>query len=88
MLSNLELMVVKEVHGAGATACSRTRSTKEAEAFRQRLLAIRPTIARGHPRAVDLPTFVEEGLSPRLSITAYVLSGRRWLVPGGLTRVA
>jgi uncharacterized circularly permuted ATP-grasp superfamily protein len=80
VLSNLELMVVKEVHGAGATACwlarvrpKRSGGLPPAPAGQSGQL-YRP----GHPCAVDLPTFVDEGLSPRhIDLRPYVLSGRR-----------
>lgn len=92
MLSNLELMVVKEVHGAGGYGMLvGPRSTKEErEAFRQRLLANPPTISPRHLALSTCPTFVDEGLSPRhIDLRPYVLSGQEMrLVPGGLTRVA
>lgn len=93
MLSNLELMVVKEVHGAGGYGMLvGPRSTKEErEAFRQRLLANPANyIARDTLALSTCPTFVEEGLSPRhIDLRPYVLSGQEMrLVPGGLTRVA
>ncbi|UMY57502.1 circularly permuted type 2 ATP-grasp protein [Klebsiella pneumoniae] len=64
MLSNLELMVVKEVHGAGGYGMLvGPRSTKEErEAFRQRLLANPANyIAQDTLALSTCPTFVEEG---------------------------
>ncbi|UMX88741.1 circularly permuted type 2 ATP-grasp protein [Klebsiella pneumoniae] len=93
VLSNLELMVVKEVHGAGGYGMLvGPRSTKEErEAFRQRLLANPANyIAQDTLALSTCPTFVDEGLSPRhIDLRPYVLSGQEMrLVPGGLTRVA
>ena len=93
VLSNLELMVVKEGHGAGGYGMLvGPRSTKEErEAFRQRLLANPANyIAQDTLALSTCPTFVDEGLSPRhIDLRPYVLSGQEMrLVPGGLTRVA
>lgn len=93
VLSNLELMVVKEAHGAGGYGMLvGPRSTKEErEAFRQRLLANPANyIAQDTLALSTCPTFVDEGLSPRhIDLRPYVLSGQEMrLVPGGLTRVA
>ncbi len=87
VLSNLELMVVKEVHGAGGYGMLvGPRSTKEErEAFRQRLLANPANyIAQDTLALSTCPTFVDEGLSPRhIDLRPYVLSGQEMrLVPG------
>ena len=57
VLSNLELMVVKEVHGAGATACwsARVPPKRSGRPSASACWPIRPTISPRHPRAVDLP---------------------------------
>ena len=93
VLSHLELMVVKEVHGAGGYGMLvGPRSTKEErEAFRQRLLANPANyIAQDTLALSTCPTFIEEGLAPRhIDLRPFVLSGQEIrLVPGGLTRVA
>jgi uncharacterized circularly permuted ATP-grasp superfamily protein len=71
VLSNLELMVVKEVHGAGGYGMLvGPRSTKEErEAFRQRLLANPANyIAQDTLALSTCPTFVDEGCRRGISI--------------------
>lgn len=75
VLSNLELMVVKEVHGAGGYGMLvGPRSTKEErDAFRQRLLANPANyIAQDTLALSTCPTFVDEGW--RRAISIYVPS--------------
>lgn len=93
VLSNLENMVVKEVHGAGGYGMLiGPRSTKEErETFRQRLLADPANyIAQDTLALSTCPTFTDDGLASRhIDLRPFVLSGQEIrLVPGGLTRVA
>jgi len=93
VLSRLEELVVKEVHGAGGYGMlvGPTSSKAEIEAFRRVLVAnpgnyiAQPTLALS-----SCPTFVEEGVAPRhIDLRPFVLVGREIkIVPGGLTRVA
>jgi uncharacterized circularly permuted ATP-grasp superfamily protein len=93
VLSRLEKLVVKEVHGAGGYGMlvGPTSSKAEIEAFRRILVAnpgnyiAQPTLALS-----SCPTFVEEGVAPRhIDLRPFVLVGRETrIVPGGLTRVA
>jgi uncharacterized circularly permuted ATP-grasp superfamily protein len=93
VLSRLEELVVKEVHGAGGYGMlvGPTSSMAEIEAFRRILVAnpgnyiAQPTLALS-----SCPTFVEEGVAPRhIDLRPFVLVGRETkIVPGGLTRVA
>jgi uncharacterized circularly permuted ATP-grasp superfamily protein len=93
VLSRLEELVVKEVHGAGGYGMlvGPTSSKAEIEAFRRILVAnpgnyiAQPTLALS-----SCPTFVEEGVAPRhIDLRPFVLVGRETkIVPGGLTRVA
>ncbi len=93
VLSRLEELVVKEVHGAGGYGMlvGPTSSKAEIEAFRRVLVAnpgnyiAQPTLALS-----SCPTFVEEGVAPRhIDLRPFVLVGRETkIVPGGLTRVA
>ncbi|MFN7641737.1 MAG: circularly permuted type 2 ATP-grasp protein [Burkholderiales bacterium] len=93
VLSRLEELVVKEVHGAGGYGMlvGPTSSKAEIEAFRRILIAnpgnyiAQPTLALS-----SCPTFVEEGVAPRhIDLRPFVLVGRETkIVPGGLTRVA
>ena len=93
VLSRLEELVVKEVHGAGGYGMlvGPTSSKAEIEAFRRILIAnpgnyiAQPTLALS-----SCPTFVEEGVAPRhIDLRPFVLVGREIkIVPGGLTRVA
>ena len=71
MLSNLELMVVKEVHGAGGYGMLvGPRSTKEErEAFRQRLLANPANYIAGTPlRCRPAPPSLMKGCRRGISI--------------------
>jgi uncharacterized circularly permuted ATP-grasp superfamily protein len=93
VLSRLEELVVKEVHGAGGYGMlvGPTSSKAEIEAFRRILVSnpgnyiAQPTLALS-----SCPTFVEEGVAPRhIDLRPFVLVGRETkIVPGGLTRVA
>ena len=93
VLSRLDELVVKEVHGAGGYGMlvGPTSSKAEIEAFRRVLVAnpgnyiAQPTLALS-----SCPTFVEEGVAPRhIDLRPFVLVGRETrIVPGGLTRVA
>jgi uncharacterized circularly permuted ATP-grasp superfamily protein len=92
VLSNLEQMVVKEVHGAGGygmlvgpRSTKRARSVSPASAGESGQLYCQDTLALS-----TCPTFVDEGLAPRhIDLRPFVLSGQEIrLVPGGLTRVA
>jgi len=93
VLSRLDELVVKEVHGAGGYGMlvGPTSSKAEIEAFRRVLIAnpgnyiAQPTLALS-----SCPTFVEEGVAPRhIDLRPFVLVGRETkIVPGGLTRVA
>ena len=68
-----------------------TSSTKEIEAYRERIIhdpsnfIAQPTLALS-----TCPTLVESGVAPRhVDLRPFVLSGKEVrLVPGGLTRVA
>jgi uncharacterized circularly permuted ATP-grasp superfamily protein len=92
VLSNLELMVVKEVHGAGATACwlARVRPKRSARRFASACWPIRPTISPRTPWRCRPAQPSLMRLSPRhIDLRPFVLSGQEMrLVPGGLTRVA
>lgn len=93
VLTHIEQLVVKEVHGAGGYGMligpAATRS--EIEAFKARVRAnpnnyiAQPTLSLS-----SCPTLVESGLAPRhIDLRPFVLSGKQVrLVPGGLTRVA
>jgi uncharacterized circularly permuted ATP-grasp superfamily protein len=93
VLSNLEDLVVKEVHGSGGYGMlvGPKASKTEVEAFRGKIARhpenyiAQPTLALS-----TTPTFVEEGVAPRhVDLRPYCLVGERIeLVPGGLTRVA
>jgi uncharacterized circularly permuted ATP-grasp superfamily protein len=93
VLSRLEQLVVKEVHGAGGYGMliGPAASKAQIEDFRVRIQAhperyiAQPTLALS-----ACPTFVEQGLAPRhIDLRPFVLSGREVrIVPGGLTRVA
>ncbi len=92
-LSNLDKLVVKEVHGAGGYGMliGPASSKAQIEDFRQRLKAkpdgyiSQPTLSLS-----ACPTFVESGIAPRhIDLRPFVLSGKTIsMVPGGLTRVA
>jgi uncharacterized circularly permuted ATP-grasp superfamily protein len=93
VLSNLELMVVKEVHGAGATACwwARAQPKRSGRCFASACWPIRPTISPRTPwRCRPARLSWMKGLAPRhIDLRPFVLSGQEIrLVPGGLTRVA
>lgn len=93
VLSHLEELVVKEVHGAGGYGMLiGPKATKEEiEEFRQ-ILTDRPEnyIAQPTLSLSSCPVFVEEGIAPRhIDLRPFVLTGREInIVPGGLTRVA
>jgi uncharacterized circularly permuted ATP-grasp superfamily protein len=93
VLSHLDELVVKEVHGAGgygmlvgpaATRAEIEQFRKVVEANPANYIA-QPTLALS-----TCPTFVESGIAPRhIDLRPYVLSGKSvQTVPGGLTRVA
>jgi len=92
-LSQLNNLVVKEIHGAGGYGMliGPAASAREIEDFRARLVAnpdgyiAQPTLALS-----ACPTFVESGIAPRhIDLRPFVLSGKDIsIVPGGLTRVA
>ncbi len=93
VLSNLEELVVKEVHGSGGYGMlvGPKSSKAQVEAFRHKIIAdpgnyiAQPTLALS-----TTPTFVDEGIAPRhVDLRPYCLVGEGIdLVPGGLTRVA
>lgn len=93
VLSHLDELVVKEVHGSGGYGMLIGPKSTAAEIaeFRKRIEAnpgnyiAQPTLALS-----TCPTFVEEGVAPRhVDLRPYCLCGERVeLVPGGLTRVA
>jgi uncharacterized circularly permuted ATP-grasp superfamily protein len=93
VLSHLDELVVKEVHGAGGYGMliGPRASRVEIESFRNKIITdparyiAQPTLALS-----ACPTFVESGLAPRhIDLRPFVLSGRDVsMVPGGLTRVA
>jgi len=93
VLSRLEQMVVKEVHGAGGYGMliGPAASKAEIEAFRA-VLKARPQnyIAQDTLALSTCPTFVEEGLAPRhIDLRPFALYGAETrLIAGGLTRVA
>lgn len=93
VLSHLEELVVKEVHGAGGYGMliGPKASKEEIEKFRQ-ILIDRPDnyIAQPTLSLSSCPVFVEEGIAPRhIDLRPFVLTGREInIVPGGLTRVA
>ncbi len=92
-LSQLNNLVVKEIHGAGGYGMliGPASTAQEIEDFRARLVAnpegyiAQPTLALS-----ACPTFVESGIAPRhIDLRPFVLSGKDIsIVPGGLTRVA
>lgn len=93
VLTHLDELVVKEVHGAGGYGMliGPKASRAEIEEFRERLKAnpanyiAQPTLSLS-----TCPTFVDEGIAPRhLDLRPFVLSGNTVrIVPGGLARVA
>jgi uncharacterized circularly permuted ATP-grasp superfamily protein len=93
VLSRIDELVVKEVHGAGGYGMlvGPAATREELDAFRARLAAspdsyiAQPTLALS-----ACPTFVESGIAPRhIDLRPFVLSGRNTtIVRGGLTRVA
>jgi len=93
VLSRLDELVVKEVHGSGGYGMliGPASSSAEREQFRQRILRhpegyiAQPTLALS-----TCPTCVGQGIAPRhIDLRPFVLTGRTIdLVPGGLTRVA
>ncbi len=92
-LSNLEALVVKEVHGAGGYGMliGPASTQAEIEDFRRAIIA-NPSnyIAQPTLSLSTCPTYVESGIAPRhIDLRPFVLSGRDvQMVPGGLTRVA
>lgn len=93
VLANLEVLVVKEVHGAGGYGMliGPCASREELARFRE-LLKARPDnyIAQPTLSLSTCPTFVDAGIAPRhIDLRPFVLTGQELrLVPGGLTRVA
>jgi uncharacterized circularly permuted ATP-grasp superfamily protein len=93
VLSNLDELVVKEVHGAGGYGMliGPAATKAEIEEFRKALIA-NPTgyIAQPTLSLSTCPTYVESGIAPRhIDLRPFVLSGKEvQMVPGGLTRVA
>ena len=93
VLSHLNELVVKEVHGSGGYGMlvGPKATADQVEMFRARITAnpnnyiAQPTLALS-----TTPTFVAEGIAPRhVDLRPYCLVGERIeLVPGGLTRVA
>ena len=93
VLSHLDELVVKEVHGAGGYGMlvGPAATVQERADFAQRVRAhpgnyiAQPTLSLS-----TCPTFVASGLAPRhIDLRPFVLSGQSvQLVPGGLTRVA
>ncbi len=93
VLSHLDELVVKEVHGSGGYGMLvGPKSTREQiEAFRAKIVddpenyIAQPTLALS-----TTPTFVDEGVAPRhVDLRPYCLVGEQIdLVPGALTRVA
>ncbi|TWI35690.1 circularly permuted type 2 ATP-grasp protein [Paracoccus sulfuroxidans] len=93
VLSHLDELVVKEVHGSGGYGMliGPKSTAEEIAEFRKRIEAnpgnyiAQPTLALS-----TCPTFVEEGVAPRhVDLRPFCLCGERVeLVPGGLTRVA
>ena len=93
VLSNLQDLVVKEVHGAGGYGMlvGPAATQQEIDDFRKALKA-KPDgyIAQPTLSLSSCPTFVESGIAPRhIDLRPFVLSGKEVrMVPGGLTRVA
>ncbi len=93
VLSHLEELVVKEVHGAGGYGMliGPKASKEEIERFRA-ILNNHPENYIAQPTLClsSCPIFVEEGIAPRhIDLRPFVLTGREInIVPGGLTRVA
>jgi uncharacterized circularly permuted ATP-grasp superfamily protein len=93
VLSNLQDLVVKEVHGAGGYGMlvGPAATKQEIEDFRTAIEA-NPSgyIAQPTLSLSSCPTFVESGVAPRhIDLRPFVLSGKDvQMVPGGLTRVA
>lgn len=93
VLSHLDELVVKEVHGSGGYGMliGPKSTAEEIAEFRKRIevnpgnYIAQPTLALS-----TCPTFVEEGVAPRhVDLRPFCLCGERVeLVPGGLTRVA
>jgi uncharacterized circularly permuted ATP-grasp superfamily protein len=93
VLSNLQDLVVKEVHGAGGYGMlvGPAATKQEIEDFRTAIEA-NPSgyIAQPTLSLSSCPIFVESGVAPRhIDLRPFVLSGKDvQMVPGGLTRVA
>ena len=93
VLSRLDELVVKEVHGAGGYGMliGPAASKNEIAEFRNALVAnpagyiAQPTLSLS-----TCPTYVDSGIAPRhIDLRPFVLSGKEvQMVPGGLTRVA
>ena len=94
VLDNLDMLVVKEVHGSGGYGMlvGPAASKAEIEAFRAKLKAnpgnyiAQPTLALS-----TVPILTEAGLAPRhVDLRPFVLVSPNAIdvVPGGLTRVA
>jgi uncharacterized circularly permuted ATP-grasp superfamily protein len=94
VLSHMDELVVKEVHGAGGYGMlvGPAATKAEIEEFRA-VVKARPDnyIAQPTLSLSTCPTFVESGIAPRhIDLRPYVLSSGKTVqtVPGGLTRVA
>jgi uncharacterized circularly permuted ATP-grasp superfamily protein len=94
VLSHLDQLVVKAVHGSGGYGMLVGPHASKAQlAEFTQLLKARPHeyIAQPTLALSTVPTFVDQGIAPRhVDLRPFVLSGgdRIRIVPGGLTRVA
>ncbi len=94
VLANLNLLVVKEVHGSGGYGMliGPTASKKELEIFRSKLIK-KPQnyIAQPMLALSTVPILKQAGLTPRhVDLRPFVLVSPKeiYVTPGGLTRVA
>ncbi len=93
VLANLNKLVVKAVDEAGGYGMliGPAAPQKEVEEFRQRIKAHpRKYIAQPRIELSTSPTWVGDGTAPRrVDLRPYIVSGKeRWVLPGGLSRVA
>jgi uncharacterized circularly permuted ATP-grasp superfamily protein len=94
VLSHLDELVVKEVHGAGGYGMLVGPAATKAEiADFRKVIEAHPSnyIAQPTLSLSTCPTYVESGIAPRhIDLRPYVLSSGKEVqtVPGGLTRVA
>lgn len=94
VLEHMSELVVKAVDEAGGYGMliGPQASARELEEFRTRVKAKpRSYIAQPRIELSTCPTWTESGVAPRrVDLRPYIVSGKhdRWVLPGGLTRVA